>query len=136
MCSIGHKLKIAMSFVYYLALLGLSVTCYRFYKCIEILEYDAKPSMKKTLYKVIGWLLVIPALPYMLIFISLEMFEFKRHQKRHHEELVLVRFLSKLKTWPSKVECEIFGLSPISDYEQQDGDFEVWRERVYKELGL
>ena len=125
-----------MSFVYFLSLLGFSVACYRFYKCLEIIEYDAKPGFAKAVYKIIGFILVIPSLPYMLIFVSLEVFEYKRQQKRHLQELHLVRFLSSLKTWPSKLDCEIYGLTPISDHYKETGDFEEWRNRVYEELGL
>ena len=125
-----------MSFVYFLSLIGLSVTCYRLHKCFEIMEYNAEPGIAKNIYKIMGIILIIPALPYTLIFISLEVFEYKQNEKRHLQELRLVHFLASLHTWPTKVDCAIYGLTPISDHYKETGDFEVWRDRVYEDLGL
>ena len=125
-----------MAFVYFLALLGLSTTCYRVYKCIEILEFDTKPGIKKTILRIIGTILMLPALPYTFIFVSLEMVEFKRHQKRHREELQLVQFISSLSDWPSKEECEIYGLTPISDSTKEAFTFREYRQKIYEDLGM
>lgn len=125
-----------MSFVYFLALLGLSTTCYRIYKCIQIFEYDMQCVLYKYLLRMIGTVLMIASIPYAIIFVSLEMVEFKRHQKRHREELRLVKFLSSISDWPTKFECEIYGLTPISDSTKEACSFQEYRQSIYEDLGM